>query len=815
MTTTRPSRSRTRRRGAWQRVLVAALLTTVVSTQARSQAVPIPEQQTLILEVRLNGALSAQLWQFELLADGTLATSAERLRLLGFDLARMGVSDEQPLVRLSDLPGVSYRYVDSAQSVEIDATDAALVPVVLDAGIAPRPIDPDKVEANFGVMLNYSLFADVSGSATTASGQYEARVLSPWGALTTSGFGNFTATGPVGRGHVRLDTYWRYVDARRAIAYTAGDVISEGGDLGSIYRLGGVQVRRDFGSRPDLVTTALPILNGTAAVPSTIDLYINGMRYFTGETGRGPFQFRSLPNVGGGARATMVLTDATGRETRLSQQIFFAPALLPRDMLDFSFEAGFPRLYHGTKSFEYLATPAASGTVRYGFNDWLTVTAHAEGMEDFANGSAGGTVRIGGIGTLTGSLATSWFDGVIDTRWSIDAEARILGVDLYAGIERAEAGYQDVVRRTDVRARLHSADTPDQHVVVPPRSTAGDPIMLAFSSRTERAGASFTVLDAGINLTYTRLHLPSQKVKIAGASIYRTLFGSVSAWANGYKDFGDRGDYGVYVGFSVPLGRGVSASGTYERNDRNTMVSARAWRDPDGTPGSWGWSVSTSEPIRGDASAFRSATVRYHTGFAMLEGSVMQNRDRVRGTAYIEGSIVAMGGGLFFAPRIDDSFAVIQGAGEHTPVLSNTRLATRTDRAGRALVPSLSSFQPNAVSIDPSEMPVDLKPGRTEAVVIPGDRAGVVIDFGVERVAAAIVILVDASGEPLPVGSVVILEGMAEPAVVGFDGRTYLTDLGAQNSIRVQRQDGGECAASFDFAPVAGAQVQIGPLTCQ
>jgi outer membrane usher protein len=129
-------------------------------------------------------------------------------------------------------------------------------------------------------------------------------------------------------------------------------------------------------------------------------------------------------------------------------------------------------------------------------------------------------------------------------------------------------------------------------------------------------------------------------------------------------------------------------------------------------------------------------------------------------------------------------------------------------------VPYLSSFQPNAISIDPSEMPVDLRPARTEATVIPADRAGVIIDFGVERIAAAIVILVDAAGTPLPVGSVVLLEGMAEPAVVGFDGRAYLTDLAARNRILVQLADGDECAASFDFAPVEGEQVQIGPLPC-
>ncbi len=174
-----------------------------------------------------------------------------------------------------------------------------------------------------------------------------------------------------------------------------------------------------------------------------------------------------------------------------------------------------------------------------------------------------------------------------------------------------------------------------------------------------------------------------------------------------------------------------------------------------------------------------------------------------------------MGGGFFVSPRIDDGFAIVYGAGAHTPVLSNTRVVTRTDDSGRALVPYLASFQENVVSIDPSELPVDLRPARTEAVVIPGDSAGVVVDFGVERIAAAIVILVDAQGTPLPVGAVVTLEGMAEPAVVGFDGRAYLTDLAKHNTVRVRREDGAKCSATFDFAPVEGEQVLIGPLTCQ
>jgi outer membrane usher protein len=787
----------------------------IANAEARAQPEDLPEQFTLILEVRLNGVLSPLLWQFESLPDGSLATSAERLRLLGFDLEHLGVMPHEQLVKLSDLPGVTYNYIAETQSIELDVVAVDLVPVVLDAGNAQVPLDPTRIERNLGAVLNYALFGNVGGAGTSLSGQYELRLLGSWGMLTTSAFGNLGISGPQRTEHVRLDTYWRTVDARRAIVYAAGDVIADGGELGSIYRLGGVQVRRDYGNRPDLVTMAMPIFSGSAAVPSTVDLYVNGLRYFSGETGRGPFQFRSLPNVGGGARATVVLTDAAGRETRIERPIFFAPGLLPRGLLDFSVEAGFPRLRYGINSFDYLPEPAASGSVRYGLTNWLTVRGHAEGMTDFVNGAAGATAGLGGIGTISAEFAASTFQGRVATRYAIDAEAYVAGINFYGGIERTSTHYQDVVRRTDFRANLVHDDELEPVTPVPPGGTAGGPHLLAFSSKTDRVGASFSLFDTGFSFNYTRLRLPKHQLKILGASVSRSLFDRVSVWAHGYRDFGDEDDYGVFVGLSVPLGTNVSASSSYGRSNHNSTLAARVWRDPDGSEGSWGWTLDASETLRGNSDNHRGATVRYLAPFATLEGAVSQFGGDVRATAYAEGAVVAMGGGVFTSRRIDDSFAVVRGAGVDTPVLSNTIVVTRTDESGRALVPFLSSFQENVVSIDPAELPVDLKPARTEAVVVPGDRAGVVIEFGVEQIAAAIVILVDAAGMPLPIGSVVVFEESAEPAVVGFDGRAYLTGLSAHNRIRVRREEGTDCWASFDFVPVEGQQVQIGPLTCQ
>ncbi|MBO9623159.1 MAG: fimbrial biogenesis outer membrane usher protein [Sphingomonas sp.] len=756
----------------------------------------------------MNGIRSPLWWEFDLLPDGSLAISAERLRLLGFALR--GIPPDAQQVRLSDLPGVTYRYVEAQQMVEIDAGDQSLVPVVLDASAAPRPLDLDRVTRNTGAVLNYGIYADGSEDGVRASAQYDFRLLTGLGVASTSGYLAYDDYLTRRLDHIRLDTNWRSTDVRRAITLTIGDTVGEGGQLNTAYRLGGIQLRRDYDMRPDLVTTALPTLNGSAAVPSAIDLYINGLRYYTGEVRRGPFQFRSLPSLRGGATATIVLTDANGRVTRFDKPLFFVPGLLPQGKLDFSVEAGFPRLNYGSESFDYFDGPAASASVRYGITDALTLQGHAEGMGDLVNGSLGGTLRLGTLGAVTAGFGASRFRGKTGTRYLLEAQTRLLGVDLYGSIERSDSDFQTIVTATELKVR-------DKRVDSLPEPLPGDPMnpfLVAFSRRTERAGASFSLLGTGFNLAYTRVRIADRDMRIANVGVQRTLGRNVSLWGNAYKRFGDSRDYAVVVGLSMQLGRRSWASSNVSYSPDSTRISSQYTHNTGSGEGSWSWSLASSEVVSGSGSGYAAADVVYRAHHATLGAGLEYSRGSLRVNGYAEGAIVAMGG-VFLTPSIDRSFAVVRGAGPNTPLFVDTRAVAHADSRGRALLPSLRSLATNTIAIDPSNLPVDLQAPRTEIEVVPDDRAGVIVDFRVAPEAAAVVILVDDAGTPLPVGSTVVLEGGGEPAVVGFDGRTFLTGLKPQNRALVHRAEGADCSVSFDFKPVAGQQVVIGPLPCR
>jgi outer membrane usher protein len=104
--------------------------------------------------------------------------------------------------------------------------------------------------------------------------------------------------------------------------------------------------------------------------------------------------------------------------------------------------------------------------------------------------------------------------------------------------------------------------------------------------------------------------------------------------------------------------------------------------------------------------------------------------------------------------------------------------------------------------------------GLTLIVVRPPDRSGVVVDFHIRKVNAALLELLDSRGQPLPLGSVAKVEG-AEDQPVGYDGETYVTGLKPTNRVVVVLPNGTECIVQFDYKPIKGDIPVIGPARCQ
>lgn len=751
------------------------------SPVSRAFGARLPRVEELYLNVVLNGNDTHQLVHFTHTED-TFTASAEALRKLGFRLP----PGAGATIRLEDIPGLRLSYDAATQSIAITAPPAVLEQETARLNVAANPLP--RPTASPGMLVNYDLYGarDTNGG-TNLSMFNELRLFNALGVLSSTSLAQGIGTPESGMhtNAVRLDTTFSRSFVDQATTLRAGDLISGSLSWSRATRLGGIQWQRNFALQPNLVTFPVPAFFGQAAVPSTVDLYVQGIKRYSSSVPSGPFQLNTVPVVNGSGQAQVIVTDALGRQTSIAFPFYTSGQLLRPGLSDYSVELGFLRQQYGLDSFSYASQPVASGTLRRGLSDWLTVEGHAEATSGLVDGGVGADVQLWRAGVVNAAVAAS-HDGSLDGRqielgYSWRNEIFNVSLDTL----RSYGAYRDVASRESL---------------APPR-------------RADRALAGLSVGRLGsIGVNYVALAYPGQPAsRFAGAFYSTTLWRDVSFNASVNQELGNGSNRSLFISISMPFGRDVSAMAAFEHDDNSNSATLDVAKpiDPDG---GFGWHLRTQD---GNHSHNGLAEAGYNGDHGQIIGGLQNFDGETLGYGELTGSLVLIDRQMFLARQIDDAFAVVSTDGvAKVPVLFENRPVGTTDAAGDLLLWRLNAYQGNKVSIDPMQLPTDLRIGSVDATVVPADRAGTVVQFAIQRVHAALVILHDAAGKPIAVGSHATLRAPgASPAIVGYDGMAYVTGLAAHNLLDVVTPT-GRCVARFDYPVKARSVPRIGPLVC-
>jgi len=787
--------SRSNSRCRWIRPLRDGLLLTAVVASAELPAVAaeLPptttlgaaaDNEVLYLEVTLNQSRTGRLFRF-VRRDGRFFASTSTLREIGFELR---ANDDSQMHPLDEFPGVVIRYDSVEQTIAIDAplSQLSLSTTVLNT---PRHEVPRASAGSRGALLNYDLYAGRQDGASNLNATVELRVFG----IGNGVLSNTTATrayrvrGEDWHGEtVRLETHWQASFPESAITLTIGDTYSGLLNWTRTVRVGGVQIGRNFGLQPYRITAPLPAFVGEAAVPSAVDLYINGMKQYSGEVPTGPFQLTTVPGVTGAGNAQIVVTDAFGRTRSFDFPFYATQQLLAKGLSDWSVTAGMVRQDYGVRSFSYAGDPVASGSLRYGIGDSFTAEAHLEAGGGLANAGGGGLWLLGRVGVLSASYAQSMLDGERGSQTALAYTWNNGRFNVSADSQRTHGDYRDI-------ASLYGA--------LPPQVS-------------ERALAGFTTHSLGnLSLSYVRLSYPETGTsRYAGAFWSRSFARGWSANLSLNQNLDDDRDRSAYLNVSVVLGHHRQASASIQRNgDRDTGIADISRAVPN--DGGFGWRIQARDGDDGRGGLAEAGWInnigRYGLGVASFGSSR-------HGYASASGGLVWMGGHAFASRHISEAFAVVSTDGiAGVPVKLENRLVGHTDADGMLMVTPLKAWQRNRLSIDPMDLPASLRIADVDLLATPQERAGTRVHFAITPVHAALIVLHDESGQPLPLGSTVRIDGVSDAeALVGFDGETYLDALKpGKNLIRVQTVR-GTCVVSFDSPSSDGAIPRIGPLTC-
>ncbi len=185
-------------------------------------------------------------------------------------------------------------------------------------------------------------------------------------------------------------------------------------------RYAGLRWSRNFGLRPDLLTTPLLATSGTATVPSTVDVFVNNQLVTSNQLPPGPFVIDRLPTVSGTGDVSVVVRDALGREEVLTQSFYSSVTLLAPGLSQYSVNLGKIRDNYALDSNDYGPT-LGEVSYRRGITDAITLEGHAEYLAGEAHAAglnaAFGLGQIGVINFTGASGGDSSGVGLVERRW--------------------------------------------------------------------------------------------------------------------------------------------------------------------------------------------------------------------------------------------------------------------------------------------------------------------------------------------------------------------------------------------------------------
>ncbi|QIK80173.1 fimbrial biogenesis outer membrane usher protein [Lysobacter sp. HDW10] len=741
----------------------------------------------LYLQVTVNEQLRPSVYRF-VLRDGHLFASPATLLELGLQV-QATESNERLLPVERD--GIRVFYDSAAQTVALSAPVSALSADT--TRLNAPPISPPVSDAPWGGLLNYDLDAFRGNGVSNI-------VVAP--ALRLFGPGNFTfetngvlqTTDVGGKWNsraIRLDTRLRWTSADKALEVILGDLVTNSPEWARQTRMAGIRFGTNYPSlQPYRVLSPGPIFSGESAVPTSVELYVNGIKQFEGESPPGRFVVSGLPSMEGLGNARLVLTDAYGRAREVDIPFYGTRRLLARGLNDWSVSVGRVRLGYGADSNRYDAPVALDASWRRGISERFTGEVHAEVRRDLQLGGAGGAFLIGKAGVVHAAWSDSRSRGLkgSQTRWGYQWSNGVLSAAFDS--QRTHGDYRDL-------AAVSSGFLPAQR------------------SESANVGLNSALLGS-FNLTYANLQYPKQaRNRIAGAYWSRAIGRGWFAHAGIQRDLDNSAQNSFQFGISATLGDDYQSSASMRHTNATDMYEANVMKQARAN-GDIGWRIQARQDTPSGYSGLAEAT--WLTRAAELTAGVAHGTDG-SGNQYrmaARGSVLWMGRSLFASREVVSGFALVDTGIAGVPVSLENRPYGVTNASGQLIVTPVFPFQNNRISIDPTALPANIRVPRKDLDAVPGASGAAKVTFDLQPVHAAVVVLVDTSGTVVPMGSSVRRIGtdsVQEDTIVGYDGEVYLEGLAKTNTLEVTIQS-AKCIAEFTYDEKATGIPRIEPVQC-
>lgn len=193
-----------------------------------------------------------------------------------------------------------------------------------------------------------------------------------------------------------------------------------------------------------------------------------------------------------------------------------------------------------------------------------------------------------------------------------------------------------------------------------------------------------------------------------------------------------------------------------------------------------------------------SAAIQYLSPYSTLSTSASQGTNFSQQSLGASGGIVMHEGGITFANQLTDTFGIIQALGAQGARIPNS-IGAKIDSRGYGIVPYLSPYRLNNISIDPEGIPLDVEFKNTSQQITPRADVSVMVRFETRTGQAVIFKAIQGDGTSLPFGASIYDEDESEIGIVGQDGRIMMRTLEEAGRLKAKWGDSLDEQCSFNY----------------
>lgn len=595
---------------------------------------------------------------------------------------------------------------------------------------------------------------------------------------------------------------------------TVGDGFTSGALYDSVgYR--GVNLSTDNRMLPDSMSGYAPVVRGNADSNARVEIRQNGYLIHAMNVSPGPFVITDLGASGYGGDLQVSVIEGDGRVRTFTVPFSAVPQLLRPGAWRYSATLAQLRRYDGIDAPYFV-----EGTYQRGINNLLTLYGGAQLAEQdlYVSALVGGAVN-----TPAGAFSLGLVHSQADLgdagqrsgkslRLAYNKNLAGLGTNFaLAAYRYSSEGYMALDEAAERNARQHGIPSTGTTVAID--ATPKNRFDLTLNQRFGDRGGSLTVTGSRNHYWDSRSRNTSYQVG------YNHGFGALtySLNANRTRLEDGRDDTQFSLNLSVPLGNTRALARTrmdLELSERDSGRSGRIGVNGNaGQSHAFHYGASVSRDEAGRTGAMLNGS--YEASAASLSAGYGRQDGTRQFSAGVSGGIVAHRGGVTFSQSLAETIGVVRAPGAKGARIGGGR--TTVNDAGYGVVPSLTPYRYNEVTLDPKGTRLDVEFNSNLVRAVPRAGAVVALTYITQLGHPVLLRAMLPDGTPLPFGAQVFDLDGDELSGVGQGGQIYVRNLDPSGELRVRWGDDvrQSCRLPYVLPPQVDQELSRLAVTCR